>query len=885
MGALVAILFCAYTVAKVQRDALFLHEFGALALPYAYVAVAITSVAFVWLEGRMAHRFTRVGSTRMNQYIAIGFSLVAAVVFPLQRRWTAGAFYLWAGSQAMILLPHFWVLALDVWDFRRARKLFPLFSACGLIGGLAGGSIAGWLTPIVKRVGLMWILAALLVIAHLLTRWVDRHRRHRPSVTDVTASASRWEIFKRSRYIQFLSVALALSVIVGTVVDFQFKYFAQRAFPDPHGLTQFLGKFYAAMNGLALLFQIGIAGWLLRRLDLLASTSLQPITVMALGAWASFATTWRPVMLMRGVQGVLAQVLGKSSTEIYYMAVRPPERRIIKPAIDTLVERWSDAVVGVLLIIAFKALGVGVPLLATLTVVIAAIWLVVLLGLHRQYLRAIQLALSSRWMDPEAVADSLRLPSARSALVGALCDQDESRILFVLRLAEQTDHPEVVQAVRKCLAHHSPAVRAAAVELMEKKRLQDFGGVVQGFLRDPNEEVRRAAVGYLLTMSHRPTPFIRALVEGDDPILRRVAVDALFDRPHEAPAAIAPQWIDERIQSGTKEDLLLAARALGTLPGSVPAAHLRRLIQNTDPDVRHAALLSATRRPNRELLDVILPLLFEPASSHEARHAIAAMGDAAVPSLARVLGEENPRRQALAARTLAQISTERAIDALMPLVRSNDRALRHLGLRHLSRVRVQRGEAVLPRALAHRMFLRELSEYRAWLSPAERLKRSTVPELRLLGESEREFADMALERAVRALACWYKPRPLFGAFEPLRQRNLGAAAPALEYLSHLLPRSVFRPVGQAFEEGPAGTGTDQPITPREIETSIRAAWESGDPWLRACAVYASRQAPKLTAEAFSLGRDESPDVRAEVEARFHGSGEPLPAVEARTSTA
>src|SRR6266478_521854 len=136
MGALVGLLFCAYTVAKVQRDAIFLAEFGALALPYAYVSVALASVGFVWLEGRAARRYTRVGATRLNQYIAIGFSLTAAAVFPLQRHWTAAAFYLWTGSQAMILLPHFWVLALDVWDFRRARRLFPLFSAFGLVGGI-----------------------------------------------------------------------------------------------------------------------------------------------------------------------------------------------------------------------------------------------------------------------------------------------------------------------------------------------------------------------------------------------------------------------------------------------------------------------------------------------------------------------------------------------------------------------------------------------------------------------------------------------------------------------------------------------------------------------------------------------------------------------------
>ena len=148
IGALFGILFCAYTVAKVQRDAIFLAEFGALALPYAYVGVAIASVLFVWLEGRVVRRFTRVGATRFNQYVAIGFSLVAATVYPLSRHWTTAAFYLWTDSQAMILLPHFWVLAF---------------------------------TPVVKRVGSMRIVSGLLIVAHALARSVDSHRLQRPA--------------------------------------------------------------------------------------------------------------------------------------------------------------------------------------------------------------------------------------------------------------------------------------------------------------------------------------------------------------------------------------------------------------------------------------------------------------------------------------------------------------------------------------------------------------------------------------------------------------------------------------------------------------------------------------------------------------------------------
>ena len=80
-----------------------------------------------------------------------------------------------------MLLPHFWALALDVWDSRRARNVFPLFGGCGLLGGLAGGAFAAWSTPFLKQAGLMWTLAGLLVVAHALTLVVERHRARRPT--------------------------------------------------------------------------------------------------------------------------------------------------------------------------------------------------------------------------------------------------------------------------------------------------------------------------------------------------------------------------------------------------------------------------------------------------------------------------------------------------------------------------------------------------------------------------------------------------------------------------------------------------------------------------------------------------------------------------------
>ena len=125
---------------------------------------------------------------------------------------------------------------------------------------------------------------------------------------------------------------------------------------------------------------------------------------------------------------------------------------------------------------------------------------------------------------------------------------------------------------------------------MQAMRLSDPEGVIAGLLGEPHEGLRRAAVGYLLARSPDPTAFARRLLDGDDPALRQYTLDALFDRPSDAPDAVTPQWIDARLKSGSREDLLLAARAAGVMTGRARVERLRTLL---DPSGRRRS----ARRP------------------------------------------------------------------------------------------------------------------------------------------------------------------------------------------------------------------------------------------------------------------------------------------------
>lgn len=872
MGTLVAILLCAYTIAKVLRDSLFLQEYGALSLPYAYIAVALASAGYVALESRISRRLSSLASARFNQITAIGISILAALALPHARHVTAAAFYVWTGSQAMMLIPYFWALALDVWDSRRARLLFPILSGCGLIGGLAGGGIAATLTPLVHHVGLMWIVSGMLVIAWGLTASVDRHRAAAPAAAPSASTRSSWAIIRESRYIKILTLALGLAVIVGTLVDFQFKLLVQQMYPEKHQLTQFLGVFYAGLNGVSLIFQFGAAGWLLQRLGLKASTVLQPGAVIVFAACAAFTTGGWVVLALRWIQGVVSQTLGKSSAEIYYAAIRPPERRRVKPAIDTLAERWSDALVGVLLIVVLRLLHVPIRAITLATGVLAVVWLLVLFVLDRYYGRAFHEALSRRFLTSEEVPESVRLPSSRRALREALGAEDVREVLVALKLSTSLRDAKTALAIRACLAHEAAEVRAAAVDAMTEMRISDPDRVIQGFLTGSDEPLRRAAMRYLLSRGEEPVDFARRVLESGDPALRDHLLDALVAYPGEARRLMGWDWIDARMTSGTQEDLLLAARATGALDGPGVAKRLRTLLSAADVDVQRVALVSAMARPDAALLDVLLPKVGDPRVGYEAAKAVAAVGDRAVPGLESLLsGAGSARARTGAARALSRIASPRALASLRTLARGADPALRHLALAGLSRERIRSGRSMLPRSTVHRMFLRELRDYRVCSEPVASLARCDPAALRLLGESYRESADRALERALEALACSYDPKPLPAVFERLRSGDLAIASPALEYLGHVLPRAVFKPVSRLFEKEPMQTPEEASAGDRTAEW-IRQAWETGDAWLRACAVRASRFVPGFDPRGFAGAAAADPLVRAELDALSESRG-------------
>lgn len=872
LALLVGTLFSGYTVAKVLRDSMFLSEFGATKLPWGYLAVALASIVIVTAESRLTVRLARAGATALGQSVAIVLSLLFAIIYPGNHHLVAGLFYVWAGSQAMMLLPYFWLLALELWDPRRAQAIFPYFSGAGLLGGVAGGAFANWAVERIGIDGLLWTLAGLLLVARVVTLVLDRQIPVRPFVTQAGSATSPLGIFRHSSFLRYLAATLALSVVVSTLIDFQFKFAAQQAFPNSHALTRFLGLFYAGLNGLALVVQFGAAGWLVRRTGVFYSTLPQPLSVVVLATWVMFSPIFGIIFALRWVQGVLFQTLGKSSFELYFMAVRPADRAKIKPALDTLVERVADAGAGIVLLLVLHTIGVNMRVVAGLTAATALLWMFMLMRLQRRYVREFRDSLEQHRSDPPITAAALRLPEARRTLVAALQSEDEDQVLLALGLAAQVRHPQIRGAVTAALTHPSPRVRAAAVRALDALTVSGLEATIEPFLAEPDAELRRAAIGYLLAQGKDAMARVRTLLDSPDPELRLLTLETLVARRRMLLGAVTLDWVDARIETGDEAELVAAALALTLVAEPAAEERLRLLIEHPQLEVRRAALLTAARRPFPGLLEPLVALLMDPALANEAREAVAALGQPALPALARMAeGAQGSHGRRVACETLARIGGRSAIAVLLRVVRGDDPDARFDALRALNRIRAAAPRGLIKKALALRLWQREINDYRENLLPAFILRGATDPRIVLLEGSFFESADRALDRACRALACYYRPEPFRSVYHYLRDPEAPkTAARALEYLSHLLPNRMFGALREIFEESKVEDETRGAPNDGQVAGCIERAYAAGDTWLRACAVRAAHAVRDRIPVEFTPRPEEAPLVQAEL-AVYHAA--------------
>ena len=839
-------LMGSYTLVKTARDALFLAQLPAGLLPYVFLGVGALTLVVSALFARVSRNrpaWESLASSSMGAAVSLA---LFAYLFRVRASWVPIAFYLWVNVYGLILLSTFWAFTGSVLHPREAKRIFGIIGVGGILGGLGGGLAAAPLAGHQSLASLVLVAAAMLA---LLAPAVLAHvrRGHLPRPEPRAASADGVAPLAGHGYVRWLALAALCSVLVTTLVDYQFKVEIQRRYPTPAALGTFLGWFYTATNLAALAVQLLATRWALQVFGAGWSAAVLPAG-LGMGASATLAIPgFASVMATRLWDQVMRLSINRGAVELFYFPLEPDLRRKAKAFIEAGLERVGDGLAGLVILAAGVTMGSGVHALAALVAGLVVLWVIAWQAVRQGYVRELGRNLRRMNLEPQHVTVSLREAHLLEEMARLLDSPFERIVLHSLTMLEENAPERITAHLPRLLSHASSRVRVRALSLAASLPEVDARIDLVAFMKDENLEVRMEAMrAYCALGGERRMEIMEQLAASDDPRLRRTALQCIAEYATTLEEAHVRDVLERALRDGDVAQRAAIAEGLGKRPAPSTLHDLiPPLLDDASAEVRNAAMRSAGLAQRR----AVVPRLIDSLAVHESRvaahAALASFGDRVTGTLGDYLADTDvPREVRLAIpRVLSAIATPAAVDALL---RSRDREDVRLGyrvLKALNHVRILEPRMRIPREQLTedldddiRRYLFAFVHYR---SCAIGQSRSAE---RLLCIALNERMDQALNRIFRRLALIYAADDMYAAYLGVVSENPRMRGNALEYLENALApdhRTIVMPlVDDSGDEGRL----------REAEAryglryvgyteSLQAMVEGADAWLKTLALY------------------------------------------------
>jgi AAA family ATP:ADP antiporter len=868
---------------KSARDALFLDEFGATALPYVDISIAVLVGVAAGIYIRLGHR-TSLRNLQMGSLLFFAVSAFGLWTWSVTEGESRAHFviiYIWVGVLAVLVPSQVWMLANYVMTTREAKRAFGLIGSGAILGWIVGGYLT---RTIVGRFGtesmLVWVTAVLIVCTGLVfVIWRDRpdyvDRDHAATTARDTGGLLRSaDVVRGSPYLRAIAFLVLLSALATTVAGWQFKAIAKAAIPDTDELAVFFGTFNMVAGLVSLVVQLLLTGRVLKGAGVGTALFIVPIALLggSIGVLA-FGTLLAASILKAGDQ-VLRYSIDKATVELLYLPVSAAQTFRVKSFIDTVVYRIGDAAGGALVLLFATVLGWSPVTVSWVSVVTIAGWMVAAAVARRRYVDNLRDSIHQHRVDAEKATAPV-IAKETAAILSSRLEGEPDEIAYALSLFEMAHDHAVHPAVRGLLKHPRPGIRRQAIALLARAGDASVKGEVEKLLRDPELEVRTEALLYMTAHeSTDPLDRIQALGDfGDFSI--RAAIVAFLARPGraqnlDAARVMLAAMVKDSGEAGARTRLE-AARLLGWLPDAFER-ELRPLIDDEDLEVAKAAIAAVGRLKKRALVAAVLARIAEPPLSGPITDALAALGDRIVGVLRDELLDPSTSIEVrrLIPGVLQAIGTTAAQVALAEVVLERDVVLRYNVIAALNKL-----AQLHPEPLANRVMIESLLEaevmghYRSYqvlgsMSTLEDV--ASNPVLHGLRESMTKEG----ERIFRLLKILHPNRDMHSAYVGLRSSDPIVHDNAVEFLDTILGPGLRTRLLPLF---------DRDVKPAQrVETANRVLGAvlgdraeavavmtlSEDPWLRSCAAYAigDMQLTQFAALLDQWTRDPDPLLRA-----------------------
>lgn len=865
----------------ISAFALLMSAYGAGALPWVYIVVAILGSLAFYGFAEAQRRWSLVQVSLVTEAVVVAFLATAwAGLAFAQAKWLAFAAMV---VYSLLLQIGFVILggqAGKLLDVRQIKRYFPRIVAGFVVGFIVAGGAATplqrWLDG-AEQLLLVAAIAAGIMLSLLLATNARYHPvlvrtgdggppRKPPSLPKVLAK----------RFVLLIFTYQMLSAMVTQLLEFMVMVAAGERFTGSEALASFYGVFSMVLNLTDLLFLALVAGILLSRFGLKFGLTFNPggvlVLLIAIVASGTVAGPLTPlffglVLLIRVADMTFNDAATRGSINAAYQALPAHERVTVQAGVEGVGVPLALGLVGIILLL-FNAMGgMNLVQVAGLALLLTVFWIGAALLVYRSYAANLLKTMRRRALG-EA---ELTLDDAGLGVIEQLAGSDELRdVRLALDMLQGAGHPALDDALLR-LVHAGPdEIQVEALTRIEQIGLQAALPAVQALAAgDADARVQGAAIRALCALEEsdavgRVAP---ALDSSADEVRLAAAVGLL--RYGSVPGILAAAThLQAWTESADPDDRRFLARVIGETALPQLYQPLAPLLADPDPSVRRAALAAAGSVRHPRLLPSIVPMLANRATRSAASDALVAYGDRMVPVV----------EQALTGGDLSPEETARLVRACLPVKGDAVQAVMARHLDHPNDGVREQIFAVLGACSFH-------AQGTTRAAVDEALRREAAAGYRTL-QAQQELGDddtvAPLQRALRdelaqiqqrifwLLSFLYESRPILRAGTQLEQGSRGAHALALEMLDVTLSAEhkalIFPLLERKLGQAQRVRLLDQQIALEVMapDARITALAAGGNPgWLRACALYsaAQRRSADIAPLAESALADPDPVVR------------------------
>jgi HEAT repeat protein len=645
---------------ETAASALFLHDFGAAALPWVYIAAAVlntvTGVAYSAVRQRVSFGALMAGTVL---FLLVSVAGLRGALALTGAPWLSFVLLVFYRVLSILTDLEYWATAARLYNVRQAKRLFGLVGSGEVVARIVGAFSVPFLLHLFGRVDQLILLSALAlggclaVLLPVLRMMPTEAVPARPSYAPPEATPSVWHhlrVLLESRYLTLILGLAALGVLGKYFVDFAFLEQMNSRYGDVKGLAGFFGVFSGVSQAVSLLTRVFVSGKLLDRYGIATGLLILPAThtvctllIVASGTAAAADVVFWLAVLNQGIYKTLKHPLDNPSFKVLYQPMKRDQRLSAQIAVETLVTPVMIGIAGVIMLLFSRGVRFEPVHFAWVMLVTFVAWMVLARLASREYRDALMRALQSRLVDQDAL--SLSDKPSLALVRDKLGSSEPGDVVFALDLLERFDQKDLPELLLARLEHPSNEVRRYALQRLAVVRPASALGPVRERLREEKDPwVQAAALRCLAALGeHAEDGAVAAYLDHPDVHLRRGAIVGLLRHADAGTHPQAEASLQRLAADPDPEAREVAGKVVGEVGGAPLARVLLPLLRDPVPDVRRAALAASSKVPDRAVWAAVVESLGTPTYCTAAAAALAAAGPPVLDAVRERLETETSR--------------------------------------------------------------------------------------------------------------------------------------------------------------------------------------------------------------------------------------------------